>query len=298
MHCCADSWKGWYYGLQKENIKNFVNDIIINWFSDIYITWWEPFQYPYIKEFLEYLGTKKINVSLATNAVLLDEENIEILQKVINKSVLVSIDWYNWDTHNKIRWNKNAREKTVNNIYKLTKKWIKVKISSIIWKENIDYLEKMITNWIEWWVSEIYFVWPISVWRLQNNRDLINDREKYKTTFDKLDILKEKYSDKIKVTFKRKWLSEKYQWCLWAKNLFHINSKLEVSPCSWINKIIHRDLFVTKWSVENWMSKCIENLKWFREFIVERESGNNVWCPAVTFVETWKMHWKDPLLNN
>lgn len=296
-HCCTNSDFKWSYSLEKEYIDFFLNDLKKNWISDLYITWWEPFLYPYINLFLNKVKEIWFNVSIATNAMILNDNQIKLLKSVINKSVLVSIDGYDENTHNQIRWNKLAWNKSVENIKKLTSNWVRVKISSIIWKSNIDHIEIMINNAIKWGVNEVYFVWPIKIGRLKDNKDLINDEKEYFNVFNKISALKTKYIDNINITFKRRWdwimQSEK---CLWWKKLFHINSNLEVFPCSWMAK--SNNTYKSLWSINNPFLNCIQDLNNFRKIIRNRENNNNYWCPALAFIETWNINWKDPLFNN
>jgi len=300
-HCCTNSTLNWWSKLKEDQIDYFLTDLRDNSISDIYITWWEPFLYPYIDKFLEKVWEKWFNISLATNATLLNEKRINLLKNIINKKVLVSIDGYNSKTHNWIRWNSLAWSKTISNINKLVNKWIDVKISSIVWKENIDYLEDMIINWIDLGVSEIYFVWPIKTWRLKLNNDLLNSEKDYFKTFILLKELKLKYKDKIKVTFKRRGKinneEENGLDCLWWYKLFHINSDLEVFPCSWMSKLSVSNNYKSIWSIDNDFKKCIVWIDSFRKVVKKRKMESNIWCPALSQLGTWDIYWKDPLLN-
>ena len=97
-----------------------------------------------IFEMLDYLRTKGITATLATNATLVKGEMIDKLAEykdIVN--LTVSIDGPE-KIHNQIRGKEFAFQRSMENIRSMRKKGLFVNVVSVITRENIDYLPDLI----------------------------------------------------------------------------------------------------------------------------------------------------------
>lgn len=97
-----------------------------------------------IFDMLDYLITKGMTATLATNATLLKPEMVEKLAEYNNiVNVTVSVDGPE-KIHNQIRGKEFAFQRSMENIRLMRSKGIFVNVVSVITKENIDYLPDLI----------------------------------------------------------------------------------------------------------------------------------------------------------
>ena len=143
IHCFNSS------GNQRENeldVDQFIN--IADKFSklgtkDVFITGGEVFLKEEINKLIYHLSDKFENVTIATNAYTLSEDNINLLNKCNNVNIQVSIDGKK-ETHDNIRGVIGSYEKSINNMKRLSKFKIPVAIAFTANDYNIDDLEDII----------------------------------------------------------------------------------------------------------------------------------------------------------
>lgn len=296
-HCCvnADSFK-------KENLDLkralfLIDEMRKKRVKSIYFTGGEPFLYKNFLNILEKTTRNKIKINLATNGSLISKEVAFRLARYQINSVLISLDGYNKEINNEFRNNPLAFQKAIQAIKNLREVGIKVKIGTVIWKKNIDYLEEIIKLAISIKANQIYFSWPIVVGRLILNKKILPPENKFLQCIKLLKKLKIKYKGKIMITYKR-FISfgVEVDNCPGAKKLFHIDSKGYVYPCSWMAKIkpeFRSDKSLKKISLSQTLQS--KKLQDFRKIVIDRAKKFGPGCPAMCFIKNKTFNCFDPL---
>ena len=108
------------------------------------LTGGEVFMHPKFPEMLEVALAEFSEVAVFTNATILTERVLELLVAHRERITLsISLDSANPETHNRLRNHRRAYEKTVANIRRLTNAGIFVRISAVLFDENMWELEAM-----------------------------------------------------------------------------------------------------------------------------------------------------------
>ena len=129
-------------GFEKEKILGLIKDLYDNKTEEIYISGGEPLLYPYIDDAILYANSLGIKVTLATNALEISK-HLEIIKKGV-QLVSISLDGIG-ETHDKFRGKPGAFNNCVKMFKLLKNNNIKTRISAMIWKENVEQLEEMIS---------------------------------------------------------------------------------------------------------------------------------------------------------
>lgn len=164
----------------EENKKIFDNFSQIN-IKKLTISGGEPLLYKGFYELIEYIKTKKgIKLNLITNASLINENNVDFLLKYFNK-ITISLDSINGDTLDKMGRGANHID-FVDKVLKLLNNKIKIKITTLVTKQNFAELEEIYNylqnyNICEWKLLSFY---PLRRGERYKSLFMINKTEKLK----------------------------------------------------------------------------------------------------------------------
>ena len=269
-HCMNWSVENSSEGFDKEKILMLVEDLHENNTEEIYISGGEPLLYPYIDDVILYASSLGIKVTLATNALEISN-HIEVIKKGV-QLVSISLDGIG-ETHDKFRGVPGAFDNCVKMFKLLKQSKVKTRISAMIWKENVDELEEMISLAKSCGVSKVNLAFLIPEGRAKTDDTIKLPIEKYREIVDVVAKLREKYkSEDFDIEIRRNNILNKASIdCPGGKNLIHINVNGKVSPCSWIAKVDKNNEFSAYWP-ENSIKECINKFKNFEEITKLRKS--------------------------
>lgn len=135
-----------YCSIEKDNIKDMSLDTInylkkLN-IETIILSGGEPFLHPQFEEIIELCCQNFKQVGITTNGTLITENFIEKILKFKNLTIQISIDGTK-DIHDFFRGN-GSYEVVCNNIKKLLTKKINIQTMSVLTKDNIYTIDKMV----------------------------------------------------------------------------------------------------------------------------------------------------------
>ncbi len=238
-----------------------------------------------------------ITCNISTNGSYLTPEIAKELKKLNLNKIHISLDSMEEKVFNEFRGGEYFTP-TIKAIKLLKENDLYVRVGSVIWKGNIDHLEKMVQYFISLGVDEVVFNWLVKVGRLLENQDVCVPLSKFDETTKKIREYAEKYKKEIKISMHRK---EKFcasnKICPGGEKFFYINPKGYVSPCSWIKKM--DSSFTSKKSLkEASFLEIIQSkeIQTFNRIKKERQEAYNVGCPAICKERNHTYFSQDPLL--
>ncbi len=139
LHCYLDyANKSDYTELSTEQCKLIIDKLAASGIMEVLVTGGELFTRRDIEEILRYITSKKINLTLFTNATLITEK-MEWLKEIQLRKINISLDG-DETAHDRLR-GKGSFAKTLNSI-KLLKKWgISIAINCVISTFNVDKID-------------------------------------------------------------------------------------------------------------------------------------------------------------
>jgi MoaA/NifB/PqqE/SkfB family radical SAM enzyme len=296
QHCCNKSTSTEYQGLSKDTIFSLIDELKSINVNSIYMSGGEPTLYPHFSDIVTYIHKNSIDLALATNATEIN--NVLPTLTTFNETregIFISIDGLE-DTHDKLRGKTGAFRNTVNSIKVLLINNIPVRISTVIWKENLNELEDLILFIQKIGVYKLHFSMLFNTGRAADNNIGIPE-EQYATVCDEVDRLAKKYSNNsFSISMRRNQpFSVGCDYCYGTEKILHINSKGYVFPCSWIAKTDLGKIYSFKWQPNNFKEN-LKELQKFQNLVRKRiELYGYSGCPAVAYEKTKDMYGEDPL---
>lgn len=126
-----------------DKLKSIMETASQNGINSVKLTGGEPFLYPNVRELIYYLFEKKFDISIETNATLINKSDIQLL-KDCNCYIATSLDGYNNDFHDWFRRCKGSFNKTLSSIRQMVKVGVPFQIIWSVCEENKCDIEKMI----------------------------------------------------------------------------------------------------------------------------------------------------------
>ena len=293
-HCMNWSVKNANEGYSKEEIIKLLDELNELDTEEIYISGGEPLLYPYIDDAILYANSLGIKVTIATNGLEI-KKHLEVIKKGVHL-VSMSFDGIG-KTHDKMRGTPGAFDNCINMFKLLKENNIKVRISSMIWKDNITQLEEMISLAKNSGVSKVNLAYLIPEGRVKNNKEIIIPSSEYKYIAQKVIKLREKYkSEDFDIELRRITnLNKNSIDCPGGKNLLHINVNGKVSPCSWIAKIDKNNEFSDIWPKKS-LKECLKKFRNLEKIKEERKlKYGYCGCPAIAKIYNGDFLSEDPL---
>jgi Predicted Fe-S oxidoreductases len=302
QHCCTNAspnldFDEFIFSSEKL-IKRRLKEIVSFGIKEFYLSGGEPFLVENLFNIVRFLKKKKAIVSIATNGFCLNEKIIKKLSKAGVDMLHVSLDGYLPEIHNTLRGG-NFFDKIVKNLEIIKKYRIPLRVGCIIWRRNEDFLEEMVKFCTNLRIKELRFSWLIKVGRFKENPKIYPKRE-YRSIIKEIETLKKKYKNKIKLSIHRHFSMRKkdvLRTCPGGKNLFFLNSRGNLAPCSWIAKI-DKNFITNKTLKEMPFQKLINSrpiLK-YRKMVNERANQKFYGCPFMAKCQNNSYYSNDNLI--
>lgn len=145
MYCYAHPISGGH--MPKDTFFNLTNKLLDWGVLRIHLSGGEPFMHPDIFEILKYFNKRQIDPALATNGVGFSEDMIkkysQIFQNDSLRRIQVSLDSHIEKIHNLVR---GHFKETMRSINLLIKNKIDITIGTVVHKQNLSYVKKMIKH--------------------------------------------------------------------------------------------------------------------------------------------------------
>ena len=174
--------------------KYNANEILLN------ITGGEPLVRKDLFEVMEFARNLGYHWGMTTNAILINDDNIEKMKKTGMTTISISLDGLE-NSHDEFRGVKGSYLKIIENIKKLKKADFLnyLQVTTVVNKSNIKELEEMYTKMKELQIDSWRIVNMDPIGRAQDNTQLALDKEDYKYL---LDFIKtKKKQSKFDVTY-------------------------------------------------------------------------------------------------
>lgn len=296
QHCCNKSTLDDFAGMPLERVKLLIDDLSDINANSIYLSGGEPTRYPGFKEIVDYIHAKGIDIALATNGTQIDHAMSALRTfSSTREGIFISLDGLG-KTHDSLRGVEGAFDKTVDSIRRLLEEHIPVRISSVVWKGNVDQLEDIVKFVGSLGVYMLHFSMLFNTGRASDN-DIAISPEQYAEVCHRIQELSQKYSTSgFSITMKRNQpLMAGCDFCHGAEKIIHINSKGYVYPCSWIAKTKLGKKYAFKWEPGK-LKAGLEKLYRFQDLVNQRiELFGYSGCPAVAFEHSGDVFGNDPL---
>ncbi len=293
-HCMNNSGDNSQQDLPKEKIIKLFKELYNHQIMHLYISGGEPLLYNDIDEVLQYAHTLGIKIILATNGLEITK-HLTTIKRCVD-TVSVSLDGIG-ETHDIFRGVPGSFDYLISMLDILKNEGITTKMSTIIWRKNLNQLTDIISIAKEKGISKLNFNILVHEGRAKANPDIHIPSEEYPHLYEKVSELIEKYSDhSFEIDLKRRHqLNTNSIACPGGNSIFHINSKGRVSPCSWISKLDDNNEFSLMWENGN-LGNCIEVCGNINAILDERKSLYGYsGCPALANIHNGSYISEDPL---
>ncbi|MFC1696779.1 radical SAM/SPASM domain-containing protein [Nanoarchaeota archaeon] len=220
--------------LNTEEVFKVLDGLKSRNFTHIKFTGGEPF---IRKDMLNILGkTSDLGfiVDVSTNGSLINDNKAKMIKEYGIKMIHVSVDGHNQETH-EIARGKNTYQRTIRGIQHLKNNDNYVRVGTVIFKANENYLEAVIQSAESMEVDEIIFSFMEPIGRMEGNDSIISNRPITEVKSE-LEELSDKYSGKINVnySFTENTNNDEFGICPGGNRFLFIDNYGRVSPCTWI----------------------------------------------------------------
>ncbi len=218
--------------LTYEEAKKVIDQLKEKNFKYLKVTGGEPFIRKDIIDILKYASDKDMIVDISTNASLINENMIENLKNVNLEMIHVSLDGPSKEIHEIVR-GINTYERTIKGIKYLKETNKYIRIGTVIFNNNEDYLEDIIKLCTSLKVNEVIFSIMEPVGRMLNDNRLVTTKSLNVLT-NILESLTLKYPE---IVINYNWNPNKVnnsKTCPAGKRFIYINNKGNIAPCTWV----------------------------------------------------------------
>lgn len=214
--------------LTTEECYHIIDELVLHNFNHLKITGGEPFIRKDILEILKY-ASERLITDISTNASLITPEKVELLNQLKLKMIHVSLDGDKLE-HESVRGN-NTYERTIKGLEALRKSVNKVRIGSVIHRDNQYDLENLIIDSVGLEADEIIFsiMEPVA----GQDRSLVKTVPN-EVLISQIDELREKYNGQITVNYNFGKQPNFVHRCPAGDKFLYINNFGNVSPCPWV----------------------------------------------------------------
>lgn len=201
LHCCEEAGHSMPDEMNKEEVFNFLQQIVDLNIPYVAFSGGEPLLHPYFFQMCEFLRKNNVSLKVETNGEFIDERIAEKLGTLKFRSVQISLDGATAKTHEKLRL-KGDWEKAVAACRYLVKKGVNTEIVFVPTKFNIHETGALIDFAYSLGAYGVYTGKIMRIGRAAKNWDMLcpSDLE-YENFFA---VLKEKidlYKGKMKVYY-------------------------------------------------------------------------------------------------
>lgn len=201
LHCCEEAGLKIPGEMNKQEILEFLRQIIELNIPYVALSGGEPLLHPYLFEICEIIRTHNISLKIETNGEFIDEKAADRIAGLKFRSVQISLDGATASSHEKLRlagnWNK-----AVSACKLLIKKGVNTEIVFVPTKFNVKEIGDLIDLAYSLGVYGVYTGKTMRIGRAAQNWDILSPSdEEYKKFFDTLNDRVAKYDGKMKVYY-------------------------------------------------------------------------------------------------
>lgn len=201
LHCCEEAGHSMPGEMNKEEVFNFLQQIVDLNIPYVAFSGGEPLLHPHFFEMCEFLRRNNVSLKVETNGEFIDERIAEKLAKLKFRSVQISLDGATAKTHEKLRLSGDW-EKAVAACRYLVKKGVNTEIVFVPTKFNIHETGSLIDFAYSLEAYGVYTGKMMRIGRAAKNWDMLcPSGVEYENFFA---VLKEKidlYKGKMKVYY-------------------------------------------------------------------------------------------------
>lgn len=146
LHCYGSFGRNNHNFINLEVLRKVIKDAAELNVYEVDITGGEPFLYPHIEEIFSLLFEYGMITTLFTNLTVCTEKDITLIKEYGIKTVVTSIESYDYVVHDEFRGLKGAWRKTVDNILLLKEMGVDIKVNFVLGNHNIVDAEKTIDS--------------------------------------------------------------------------------------------------------------------------------------------------------
>lgn len=200
LHCSNDSGLKKNDDLTNKEILDLIDQLRLLKVERLSITGGEPFCDANLFKYLNYAKDKVKEITIATNGYLVNKDVVTKLKEINIKKISVSLDGTS-AYHDFFRGTDGAFKKAIKTINLLTKEGFKVKVKSVLTKDNANSLLELIsiTNLLDIERHEIMPICPIG----RADKEIMINAMQYKSFLIKA-LNKIKLLNKPNITFQLK----------------------------------------------------------------------------------------------
>lgn len=208
-----------------------IDELVKNDFKHLKVTGGEPFLRKDIIDILKY-ASKYLITDISTNASLLTQEKVELLNQIKLKMIHVSLDGLK-ESHESVR-GVNTYDRTMRGLEYLRNSRNKVRIGCVIHKNNEYDLKKITESVISTSADEI--IYSIMEPPASSSKELVKTKS-ISTLIKELEELKKEYQNNITVNYNFASQPSYVTTCP-AGNLFlYVDNLGRISPCPWVHEV-------------------------------------------------------------
>ncbi len=273
-HCCNSSNNQINKKeLSIDIISSIIPEIIKLNIREIYFTGGEPLVRKDFYNILSLFKGLSIDTFFATNGTLFDIEKVKKINNLNIKQVTISLDSHFPSIHNNLRNNKDAFKKTINGIKLCLKCRVPLRISSMIYPGNHNFLFEFVEFLSNMGVTSIAFRFIIPTGRAISNSNFVLNSESRDIVINQMRRIQQIFHH-IKIDHS---LENNNQFapvsCVALNQILHITANGDVSPCSWLYKINYKAFTLGNLN-ERSLSECINAENNFLSFLKQYQN-----CP-------------------
>ncbi len=214
--------------LSTEECFHVIDELVAHDFKHLKITGGEPFIRKDIIEILRYASQRMIT-DISTNASLITEEHVKLLNELKLKMIHVSLDG-NREEHESVR-GVNTYDRTIRGLKALESSKNKVRIGAVIHANNENNLENLVNSAKELQADEIIFsiMEPVE----GQDKSLVKTRSNEELGMG-IKELQDKYQGEIIVNYNFVEQPNYISKCPAGDKFLYVNNLGFVSPCPWV----------------------------------------------------------------
>ncbi|MFH1637515.1 MAG: radical SAM protein [Candidatus Woesearchaeota archaeon] len=220
--------------LTNEEVFEVLEGLKEREFSHLKLTGGEPFIRKDFMDILKQSSNLGFIVDVSTNASLITAEKARTIKDLGVQMVHVSIDGHNQELHELAR-GKNTYQRTIRGLQHLIDNDVNVRVGTVIFKANEDYLSKMVDSAAALGANEIIFSFMEPVGRMKDDYSMISSRPILEVK-SKIEQLAEQYVGQIQVkhSFTEDAKHNEQGTCPAVRKFLYIDNLGTVSPCTWV----------------------------------------------------------------
>lgn len=201
LHCCEEAGHSIPGEMNKQEIFNFLNQIVELKIPYVALSGGEPLLHPYFFEICEFIRENNISLKVETNGEFIDESTASRFGRLKLRSVQVSLDGATPLTHERLRLNGNWN-KVVDAIRFLIREGVNTEIVFVPTRFNVQEIGQLIDLAYSLGVWGVYTGKTMRIGRAAQNWDVIcPSDEEYEIFFNVLNEKMATYDGKMKVYY-------------------------------------------------------------------------------------------------